>query len=585
MGHLEHLADAELLDRYLAGEDEAAFAAIVRRHGPMVYGVCRRVLRDSHEADDACQAVFLVLLRKAGSISPRSMLGNWLYGVAGRTSLKARTMIAKRRSSLSQAAAEPAEPAVSHEERRELLGLLDEELGRLPDKYRSVIVLSDLEGKGRAEVAGQLDLPEGTVSSRLSRGRALLRGRLVRRGLDVAPAALVAVLAEQAAEAAAPAAVEALALKAVHAGAASVQASQLAGAVVKSLLAAKLKSAAAASLVAAAIVSGAGVGSYLAFAPGGGAAASSAVAAGPRGRDNDRKPQELPKASAPPAPAVPPARVENDREVQIAPVSIAAAIEPQGVDATLEQVLAAWEAGGSHLRSYDVYLTVEEKTLLDGNTWQPLDAPIVDIHSSRQIYAAGKRRIEEVRPAGPGMQETIVHIWDGRRAILHVAEYDRIRVEKYFSNISLEYDALFRLGHSTWLYVAMLRQRPETKLAGREDGLFIIYSPPTPGKPYENSPFGMKFWLDPARGCLPVKHQELLDESGREFIRNETVNELREVAPGAWAPVSAVMQIYPQADQPASPPRLAAENRFTIDLKRSTFNVEIPEATFRLDPP
>ena len=579
MGPLEHLTDAELLDRYLAGEDEAAFATIVRRHGPMVYGVCRRVLRDSHEADDACQAVFLVLVRKAGAISPRSMLGNWLYGVARRTSLKARTMIAKRRSSLSQAAAEPAELAVLHEERRELLDLLDEELGRLPDKYRSVIVLSDLEGKGRADVARQLALPEGTVSSRLSRGRSLLRGRLVRRGLDVAPAAIVAVLAEQAAEAAMPAAVEALALKAVHAGAASVQASQLAGAVVKSLLAAKLKSAAAATLVAATIVSSAGVGSYLAFAPGGGAAASSAVAAAPRGRDNDRKPQELPKASAPPAP------VENDREAQIAAVSVAAAIEPPGDDATLEQVLAAWEAGGSRLRSYDVYLTVEEKTLLDGNTWQPLDAPIVDIHSSRQFYAAGKRRIDEVRPVGPGFKETIVHIWDGRRAIPHVAEYDRIRVEKYFSNISLEYDALFRLGHSTWLYVAMLRQRPETKLAGREDGLFVIYSPPTPGKPYENSPFGLKFWLDPARGCLPVKHQELLDESGREFIRNETVNELREVAPGAWAPVSAVMQIYPQADQPASPPRLAAEKRFTIDLKRSTFNVEIPEATFQLDPP
>lgn len=582
MGHLEHLADAELLDRYLAGEDEAAFAAIVRRHGPMVYGVCRRVLRDSHEADDACQAVFLVLLRKAGSILPRSMLGNWLYGVARRTSLKARIMIAKRRSSLFQAAAEPAEPAVSHEERRELLGLLDEELGRLPDKYRSVIVLSDLEGKGRAEVAGQLDLPEGTVSSRLSRGRALLRGRLARRGFDVAPAALVAVLVEQAAEAALPAAVEALALKAVHAGAASVQASQLASAVVKSLLAAKLKSAAAASLVAAAIISGAGVGSYLAFAPGGGAAASTANAAPPR-RDNDREPQKLPTKFAPPAPVVAPRPIKNDRALQFESAALAA-IEPLGDDATLAQVLAAWEAGGSQLRSYDVYLTIEDKALLDGNAWQPLDAPIVSVMSSRQVYSAGKRRIEEARSAGPGKQETIVHIWDGRRAILHVAEYDLIRVEKYFNKISLEYDALFRLGHSTWSYVAMLRQRPETKLAGREEGLFVIYAPPAPGKSFEMSPLGMKFWLDPARGCLPVKSQVLFDESGTEFALSETTNQLREVARGVWAPVEALMRNFPSTLQANVPRRVAGEKKYKVDLKRSTFNVDISEATFQLDP-
>lgn len=367
MDHLEHLADAELLDRYLADE-EAAFAVIVRRHGPMVYGVCRRVLRDANEADDACQATFLVLVRKANSISPRSMLGNWLYGVARRTSLKARTMIAKRQSSLSPAAAEPAEPAARHDQTRELLLLLDEELGRLPDKYRAVIVLSDLEGKSRADVARQLDLPEGTVSSRLSRGRAMLRDRLARRGLELAPTALAGMLAEQAAEAAMPAAVEALALQAAHAGAASVQAVQLAGAVVKSLVAGKIKGAAIASLVATAIVSGAGAGGYLAFAPSGGAAARNMAEAAMPGGDHDQAPQ-----------------VE---------AANAAATEPLGDDATLEQVLAAWEAGGSRLRSYDVYQTVEDKALLDANTWQPLDAPRVHVSSSRQFYSLGKRRVE-----------------------------------------------------------------------------------------------------------------------------------------------------------------------------------------------
>lgn len=584
MGPLEHLTDAELLDRYLAGEDEAAFAAIVRRHGPMVYGVCRRVLRDAHEADDACQAVFLVLVRKAGAISPRSMLGNWLYGVARRTSLKARTMIAKRRSSFSPIYAEPAEPAVCHQQMVELLAVLDVELGRLPDKYRSVIVLSDLEGKGRAEVAGQLDLPEGTVSSRLSRGRAMLRGRLARRGLNLAPMALAAVLAEQAGQAALPAAVEALALQAAHAGAASASASQLAGAVVKSLLAAKLKSAAAAALVAAAIVSGAGVGGYLAFAPGGGAAANAASAA-PARRDNDREPQKLPTKFAPPAPVEAPRPVNNDRALQFESAVAAAAIEPLGDDATLEQVLAAWEAGGSQLRSYDVYLTVEDKALLDGNTWQPLDAPSVHVHSSRQMYSFGKRRVEEAVQVGPGQQEHIIRIWDGRRSILHGIDANIIRVEKHFPPFYGDYDNLFRVDHSAWSYVAMLRQRPDTKLAGREAGLFVIYTPPTPGKSFEMSPCGMKFWLDQARGCQPVKSQILLDESGTEYVKSETINELREVASGAWAPLEAMMLNYPPMVQRISPPRPSGEKKFTVDLKRSTFNVEIPEAAFQVDSP
>ena len=570
MGHLEHLTDAELLDRYLAGEDEAAFAEIVRRHGPMVYGVCRRVLRDAHEADDAFQAVFLVLVRKAGAISPRSMLGNWLYGVARRTSLKARTMIAKRRSSLSPMAAEQAEPAVCYEQTVELLAVLDEELGRLPDKYRSVIVLSDLEGKGRAEVAGQLALPEGTVSSRLNRGRAMLRGRLARRGLDVAPAALAAILAEQTAEAALPAAIEALALQAVHAGAASASASQLAGAVVKSLVAAKLKGAVAASLVATAIVSGAGVGSYLAFAPGGGAASSTAAAA-PAGRDHDREAKQLPEKFALPAPIVPPPPVKNDRELQIAPAAAAAAIEPLGDDATLEQVLAAWEAGGSRLRSYDVYLTFEQKASPDGVR--------NFVYKSRQMFSAGKRRVDEVVPVGPGKEEHVTCIWDGRRAIVHSAEANIIRVQKYFRQTISDYDRLFRLAHGTWLYVDMLRQRPDTKLAGREDGLFVIYTPPARGKPYEMAPYGFKFWLDPARCYLPVKHQILLNGTGTEYLWCQTENKLHEVAPGAWAPVTATLHSY---REDAS---VAGEKEYTIDLDRSTFNMEIPESTFQVDPP
>lgn len=201
----DDLSDAELLRRYLNARDEAAFAAIVRCHGPMVRGVCRRTLGDCHDVDDAFQATFLVLVRRAGAIKPPSLLGNWLYGAARRAALKVRTMP------------------------------LDDELARLPDKYRAVIVLSDLEGKSRAETARQLGVPEGTISSRLHRGREMPRRRLVRRGLVLAPGALAAALAQQAAaDAASSLALEAIALRAAFAGAASVRVGSLASGVLKS---------------------------------------------------------------------------------------------------------------------------------------------------------------------------------------------------------------------------------------------------------------------------------------------------------------------------------------------------------------
>src|SRR5205823_8675279 len=147
------LADGQLLEDYLSRRDEAALAALVRRHGPMVWGVCRRVLRNHHDAEDAFQATFLVLVRKAASIVPREMVANWLYGVAHQTALKARATAAKRKGRERQVTQMP-EPAVTEQDLwTDLLPLLDQELSRLPDKYRSVIILCDLEGKTRKEAA------------------------------------------------------------------------------------------------------------------------------------------------------------------------------------------------------------------------------------------------------------------------------------------------------------------------------------------------------------------------------------------------------------------------------------------------
>src|SRR5262249_48577907 len=154
--------------------EETAFAALVRRHGPMVWGVCRRVLPSYHDAEDAFQATFLVLVRKAASVMPREKVANWLYGVAYQTALKAPAVAARRGARERQLTPFP-EPALPEPERRPELGpLLDQELTRLPDLYRVPVVLCDLEGLTYREAARQLGCPEGTLAARLARARALL---------------------------------------------------------------------------------------------------------------------------------------------------------------------------------------------------------------------------------------------------------------------------------------------------------------------------------------------------------------------------------------------------------------------------
>jgi RNA polymerase sigma-70 factor (ECF subfamily) len=187
------LTDAELLEHYLSRRDEAAFEGLVRRHGPMVLGVCRRILRNEADAEDAFQATFLVFVRKAGSIRSRQTLSNWLYGVAHNTALKARAMNGKRQVKEWQAGAMPKHEAQS-EVWHELQTLLDAELSKLPDKYRIPIVLCDLEGVTHKEAARRLGWPQGTVTTRLTRGRAQLAKRLTKHELTLSGSVIAAVL-------------------------------------------------------------------------------------------------------------------------------------------------------------------------------------------------------------------------------------------------------------------------------------------------------------------------------------------------------------------------------------------------------
>jgi RNA polymerase sigma factor (sigma-70 family) len=183
----EPAADADLLRLFLSARDEEAFAALVRRHGPMVLGVCRRVLGNHADAQDAFQATFLVLARRAAAVRPASALANWLHGVAYRTSLEARRAMAVRRDK-EQRAAELSAAASQITGDCDLREVLDRELAALPEVYRSAVVLCDLEGLSRKEAAARLGWSEGAVAGRLARGRAALARRLARHGLAVSTA-------------------------------------------------------------------------------------------------------------------------------------------------------------------------------------------------------------------------------------------------------------------------------------------------------------------------------------------------------------------------------------------------------------
>ena len=159
------LATGVLLDRYATRRDEASFAAIVARHGPMVLGVCRRALRDPHDVEDAFQATFLILVEKASQIRDAEGLGPWLHGVARRVATRAERRQHRRPEPL---AVDPAAPVVDPDH-SESWRIVDDEIGRLPDRYRRPVILCDLEGLTQAEAARQLDWTEGTVRGRLAR--------------------------------------------------------------------------------------------------------------------------------------------------------------------------------------------------------------------------------------------------------------------------------------------------------------------------------------------------------------------------------------------------------------------------------
>ena len=288
--------DGQLLENYVSRREVAALIDLVRRHAPIIWGVCRHVLGNYHDAEDASQASFLVLVRKAASIAPREMVGNWLYGVAHQTAMKARATTAKRRAREKQVMQMP-EPAVTEQDlRNDLQPLLDQELSRLPDKYRVAIVLCDLEGKTIKEAARQLGVPDGTLAALLARGRGMLAKRLARRGLAVFGGALGAALSRGVASACVAPSVVSCTIETASLFAAGqaasglipVKVATLTAGVLKTMLLTKLKIATAVLLVVGVL---AGVSAFSLLAVG---RPGYALAQGPQDKGTKDAPQPKP---------------------------------------------------------------------------------------------------------------------------------------------------------------------------------------------------------------------------------------------------------------------------------------------------
>ena len=260
---LPELPDEQLLERFVRQREEAAFAGLVERHGPMVLRVCRRVLRDHHAAEDAFQATFLVLARKAASIGKRERLANWLYGVASRIAANARAKAARRHRHEAQAESRPPVDTAVEVTGRELCAVLDDELRRLPECYREPFHLCFVEGLTRDQAARQLGCSLRTLHRRLERGRELLRARLARRGVTLSAALLAAGLTGPTAVAAVPPLLASATVRAaVTPAGGEPAAAALADGVLQAMAVPRLKVAAVLVLALGALAVGAGLGTH-----------------------------------------------------------------------------------------------------------------------------------------------------------------------------------------------------------------------------------------------------------------------------------------------------------------------------------
>jgi len=387
-------SDQHLLERFIAHKDEAAFAALVERHGAMVLAVARTVLHHRQDAEDVLQATFLVLARRAGSVRKQGSAGSWLHGVAYRLALKARTAAAARHRLESRAPARAPDESPDDLTWRELSEILHEELDRLPDRYRSPLVLCYLEGMTQDKAAEHLGLAKGTLRGRLERARLLLRGRLSRRGL--APAVVLLVDAYRPAEAALPGS---LVSTTTRAGAAfatgkaasvSVQVARMTEGVLKAMFMTQLRSATALLVLVIGLV----------------VAATGVLAA--RGRTDE-----------------PPATVEPPDPAQRTPQNLGAG---GGKEPAWSEAVGGWRirltapSGTEYRKNTPLPLSLELQNVSDG----PLSFGMLAPYADPEVTADGKRLV--------GRTPIDVSPWEGRRdqlpagaSVKWTVDFDRLR--------------------------------------------------------------------------------------------------------------------------------------------------------------
>ncbi len=582
--------DDQLLERFLscrARADRAAraadraFEAIVARHGAMVRGVCRRVLDDPGDADDAFQATFLVLLRRAASLRVAGSLGPWLHGVARRVALRLKAERARRAAREQQVRDNPAADPAAEASRAELLSVIDEEVSRLPARYRAAVVLCLLEGLPYAEAARRLACPVATVGVRLLRGRELLRHRLTRRGVTTAAAVLAA--GADAVRAAAPR-VGRSALDASRAP--SPRAAALARQEVNAMLALKAR---VAAVVVAAAVTLAGVG-WVAVGLQRPAAGGAAGTPTPSAFEVARADPE-PAATPPPPPAEPPPEVPaivDKHEAQLARVrTLTCAIEARVSDdggktwKTMSRTRVYRRGGEERVHVHGILVRDKDKIVPSRYDWDVCFTP--DGLWSMAGYDPELPPHEPVTPA--------------RRVSGLIRPPQQAGPWGHKGALGADYLLLFLPdpGHSLRELCAATGQ--VTPAARRDDRGQTVWDLAL------KSPHGKANYvvgLSPAHGCAIVETQTVRTAQAATYKSNSRVLEFQEPAPGiflpktvratmSWAPAIVVETVVRDVtvNGPVADANLAfrfPEGAFVNDVARGVFYVwgrDAPARTYK----
>lgn len=445
--------DGRLLARFVSERDEAAFEELVQRHGAMVYGVCRRVLGNLQDAEDAFQAAFMVLAQNAGKLRKTESPAGWLHGIALRVALNAKRRAARRRERERQVV-EMAEMSMTEAEQekawRDTEGVLDEELSRMPEKLRAPLLLCYFENKTNEEAARELGWSDGELRGRLAKGREVLRGRLSRKGIVLGAAALFALISQKASAASVPpvcvastvkAAAALAAGKALASGVLSAGAAALAAEAMKALLWAKIKIAAAAFAVSAVVLCG------------GALVLKEALTAG-EGQGAAPQPVPLQAATAEPGGT---AVAEPGPETAAAPADVVEPPERLAVPEGLLPEAVMKSLGGLYPGATVVRVKEEEE---DGLFVYEVELDVDGIGAEAEVTAEGKILRSEEEIDADDLPEAVLQAVNGLHPEAAVREAARI-----FEGAAVSYEVDLTVEGRT----IKIRLSPEGEVVEQED--------------------------------------------------------------------------------------------------------------------